>query len=190
LLPSFNVNGILNAITLACMLSNLADFQVLYFQPRSQTARQKAPAKSITSEPTRRPSRAVASKSQSHAEDGYFLPRVLDNSAVKIARAPRETLPTKQEAVIPWAEEFRFEDEASKENSEDWFWKIRGNSEYKGKESKVQRLAHRLGDEGRNFQSVREITTWTDEVLSVAFASPPKLGPKSCLLPVLKEVQG
>ena len=91
-------------------------------------------------------------------------------------------MPAEQKAVVSWEDEFRFEDEASKENSENWYWKIRGNSEFKGKESKVQKLGHKLGEQAIPFQSVRGKTITREEVLSAAFDSPPKLGPKSFML--------
>lgn len=95
----------------------------------------------------------------------------------------------KQKAVVPWQTGFTFEDEASKQISETWYWMLSRNSEYKGKESKLQKVAHRLGEEGITFQSVRGKTLTTEELLSAAFSSPPKLGIKSCMLRVLKEVE-
>ena len=60
-----------------------------------------------------------------------------------------------QKAAVSWEFEFRLEDEASKEHSEDWYWKFHGNPGFKGKESKVQILARKLGEGGEVSQGRR-----------------------------------
>ena len=53
----------------------------------------------------------------------------------------------------------------------------------------MQKLAHKLGEQAIPFRSVRGKTITREEVLSASFDSPPKLGPKSCMLCVLKETE-
>ena len=64
-----------------------------------------------------------------------------------------------------------------------------GNSEFRGKESHVQQVAHKLGQQGITFQSVRGKTLAPEELLNAVFTTPPRIGFKICMLRVLKEVE-
>jgi hypothetical protein len=178
-------NAVLRALGLK---ETVADFHAGFFT-KSQTSRRTAPTKAKSSEPIRRSARAAPSKG-SLAEDSFFPKILLDNIALKGVRVQREKMPAKQRTFIEWGEDFLFDDEATKENAEAWCRKIGRNSELKGKQKRAMRLAYRLSQEDVTFQSVRAKHITTEELMATAFgSSPQKLGHRSAMLRVLKEVE-